>query len=106
MAAEFHEMQSDQSQVDDFTRDIAYLHPITDANPVLSDEEEIADDGYENALHGDGKTGGNEACEGHKRTQLAGKCKTHTHGHPAPQRDPAPQKKPNSAPPLPLPPPY
>ena len=93
VAAEFHEIHSDQSQVDDLTRHLADLHSIADANSVFSDQKEIADDGNENALHGDGETGGDEAGKGHDRTQLAGERKADDHDHQAPERDPAQQQE-------------
>src|ERR1700724_69888 len=41
LAAKLHEMHSDQPQVDDFTRHLADLHSVADADPVLSDQKEI-----------------------------------------------------------------
>ena len=44
VAAEFHEIQPDHAQFDDFAGDFADLHPVADSNAVFADQEKIAHD--------------------------------------------------------------
>jgi len=55
---EFHEMHAHEAQVDHFADHRADLYAVSDPNAILSDQEEIPDDGYQHALHGDGEAGG------------------------------------------------
>ena len=52
LAAQLHQMQPHEAEVDDFAGHAADLHAIADPDAVFPDEEEIADDGDEHALHG------------------------------------------------------
>src|SRR6202022_3636452 len=48
--AEFHQIHSNQPEVDDLAGNLAYLYPVADADAVFTDQEKITDDGYENTL--------------------------------------------------------
>ena len=49
-AAEFEQMESDESYVDHFSGHAGDLHPIPNSNSVFSDQEEIACDGQDYVL--------------------------------------------------------
>ena len=69
-AAEFEQMESDESYVDHFSGYTGNLHPIPNSNSVFSDQEEIAGDGQDHALHGHRHAGGEETREGGHGSQF------------------------------------
>ena len=68
-------MQAHEAQVDHFAGDVADLHAIADPNAVFADEEEVADDRHEHALHRDGEAGGEEAGERDERARSVANAK-------------------------------
>src|SRR5258708_6205151 len=76
LIVKFHEMHAHQTQIHHFADNIAYLYAISDAYAVFTDEEEIADDRNEDALHGDCNAGGDESREGRKTADFRDKAQS------------------------------
>src|SRR6266542_3016600 len=69
---QLHQVQANKSDVDDVAGNIADLDPVSDADAVAADEEEISDDAEDHVLQGDGDASRKEAGKGGQRADLGG----------------------------------
>ena len=62
--AHFHQMNTDESDVNYIAGYSLDLHAIADTHSIASDQEEVAGYGQDYVLQGDGNSGGDESSEG------------------------------------------
>src|SRR5215472_10213120 len=72
IAGNLHHVQAHQADVDHVSDDPGNLNAVAHADPVLSDQEEIAGDGKDHVLQSDGDAGGEKTGKRRDGAQFAG----------------------------------
>jgi len=67
-------MHAHQADIDYFTNHGADLNSISDANPILADQEKVPHDGDQDTLHGDRNTRRQQACKRSKGAEFGRKA--------------------------------
>src|ERR1700680_273794 len=80
-------MHAHQTQVDHFADDRADLYAVSDPDSIFADQEEIPDDGYEHALHGNRQAGGEQTGKGGKGADFSDEAEPDDPDDDSPQND-------------------
>src|ERR1700747_134372 len=73
--AQFEQVKTHQSDVNDFAGNRAYLDAVSHPNAVFSDQEEVTDNRHNDVLKGHGHAGGDQASEGRHRSDFGDESK-------------------------------